>query len=102
MILYLWGSSDDLVEFSGDHCEEYYAPDDSFKVLFSDGTIINGRYDEDWNYHVDKKGTLECTRYRAGTPEAMAHCDRDYSDVIKIEGDFDWFTVTSNITEVKR
>jgi hypothetical protein len=101
MTIYLWGSSDDLIELSGDLIEEYYAPEEEFKVLFSDGTIINGRYDGDWNYHVHNSGkTLICKRFRAGTKEAMKYCEHDYSDVIAIDGNFEWVAIASQMTEV--
>ena len=97
----VYGSSDDILVFQGDIYDETY-PDESFKVLVSDGTLIKGYYDGDWNLSVDVIGKCKTTRHPKASAEAERITGRDYSDVIVIEGDFDWVAPVSKIFKVKK
>lgn len=55
------GASDDLIELRGNLHEEFDAYDcDGGGIAFSDGTLLNVRYDEDgiWRFNLIYKGDL--------------------------------------------
>jgi hypothetical protein len=99
--VYIYGASDDLLCFSGNISDETY-PRDKFGILVSDGTYIKGYYDGDWNLYVDVEGSgnLIITRFKKGSSEAEKYSGRDYSDVIMVQGDFDWLAPVDKIFKV--
>ena len=101
--IYIWGCSDDLAEITGDLKDEYYV-NDSFSVVFSDGSIVNACYDNDGFWRLSSSECkLDATHYEAGSDFAIDVTNgRDYTDVICVQGDFDWVTVSSHITMVEQ
>lgn len=100
---YIWGCSDDLIEITGDINEEF----DGYrgKLLFSDGSIISINYNDagEWDIFVDSTSIRICTRrILKGTDEAEKLTNgRDYSDVMEVIGEIEWFAFTPKIVRVK-
>jgi len=76
--LCVYGTSDDLIELDGYYREEFNAYGSEKTVLaFSDGTLLNVRYNDDWRIDVKHKGPLFSSILRVEDNEDDEDC---YSD----------------------
>jgi hypothetical protein len=92
------GSSDDLVEIGGDLAEEFSPQDtDDFMVVVSDGTVLNGSYDDNgvWRFTLHTSGTATMSKV-----EAPVDDDDNYSDVVTLEGELRWVGVATAVAKL--
>lgn len=92
--LYVFGSSDDLIEFRGALYDEFNAIDtdsDPAIIGFSDGTLVEARYvNGTWGFRPIKYGKATIEVRKSGDvgdefPEAS-----HYTGVLELEGDIEW------------
>lgn len=89
--LYIYGSSDDLVEVEGAINEEFgyrnTADDKGDLLAFSDGTVVRIRYDDNgvWRITPVARGTAELTIEQAPEDD-----EKQYTDRATLAGDVRW------------
>lgn len=82
----VYGHSDDIISVSGDIEDEFSVRDDETKFLaFSEGTLLRVRYDGEWHISRHSAGSAAYARI-----ESQGADDKDYSDVVTLEGDIRW------------
>lgn len=79
----IYGASDDLIEIEGDISEEFTYLGDDDQLAFSDGTLLNIRYDSHgiWRLSPLYKGQSRLTHIVC---TAEGYPDDDYSDVVHL------------------
>lgn len=90
------GASDDLIELRGDLYEEFNSYDCHNGVIaFSDGTLLNVRYDEDgiWRFNLIYKGNL-FIRIEQGSVE------EDINDIVYFDEGLKWCVFSGNMQSV--
>ena len=86
----VYGSSDDLIEIEGDIQEEFgwqSRGEESRFIAFSDGTVLECKYDGFWRFTLRSRGTASMTKVEA------TDVDTDYSDRVTLTGDVRWAVV---------
>lgn len=82
--LIITGASDDLIEISGDYCDEigWYHDDEMGYLSISDGTLLSVVYDDDgiWRFFTVSRGSAKLSKEEGIT-------DEDTNDVITLESD---------------
>lgn len=92
------GASDDLIELRGDLYEEFYAFDcENGVVAFSDGTLLNAKYDEDgiWRFNLISKGNL-FSKIEQGI------VDEDTDDTVYFDEGLKWCVFSGKMQSVIR
>jgi hypothetical protein len=85
----IYGASDDLIEIDGDLSEEFGAYDsDPVYLGFSDGTLLNIRYDNDGNWRIVIAARGAGTEVKVTA--AMDRHEGCYSDEAVLIGDLRW------------
>lgn len=90
----IYGASDDLIEVEGDITEEFnppYGDDNPCYLAFGDGTMLSVQYDKDGMWRINRlnEGTAAYSKIEATDP------DKNYSDVVTLEGDLKFVTFGS-------
>jgi hypothetical protein len=94
------GASDDLVEISGDLCEELDALDcNDGTMAFSDGTLLGVEYDKDgiWRFKVIFKGS--CFDHKV---EGCVNDDDGTNDVVHFKAGLLWATFAEDVDVISK
>jgi hypothetical protein len=95
----IYGSSDDLIEISGNISEEFYphGHDDIDFLSFSDGTVLSIEYGKGgfWRINRVAAGTAEYVKVEGDDPE------ENYSDHVFLTG-VDWVVFGSHFCRAIR
>jgi len=82
----IYGASDDLIEIEGSLREEFSHMEENPAVLsFSDGTLLEVRYDGIWRISTLHKGSCEIEH----DPNSISDDER-YSDIVTLRGQIEW------------
>ena len=92
----VYGASDDLVEVTGPHGDEFGVYDKPGYVVFSDGTVVKADYDTSlvsgvWSVTVERAGSASTERKEEINPDA----DRG-SDTVTVDGEVKWVRFTTD------
>lgn len=89
------GASDDLIELRGELYEEFSSYDCNNGVIaFSDGTILNVRYDDGiWRFNLISKGTLYIK-----TEQGIV--DEDTNDTVYFDEGLKWCVFSDNMQSI--
>lgn len=92
------GHSDDIIVCEGGLTDEFYPSSDKPGYLaFSDGTVIEGRYDDTgcWRFNRICHGMAAYTKIEATDP------DENYADHVHLDGDIRWVVFGERLERIK-
>jgi hypothetical protein len=96
----IYGASDDLIEIEGAISEELDCYDEKLKLVFSDGTVIETKYDHggQWRLKVLEVGS-KLLRHVPAVGDDQVHIEEhseevpNYSDFIILDDGIEWMKI---------
>lgn len=96
MSITIQGYSDDIISISGDIEDEYPVQEETNFIAISDGTVVEVSYDGIWKIVLRAAGTGKFIQ----DYNAVYDTDKNYSDIVTIEGDIKWVAPTNYLMKV--